>query len=32
MTIRHTPMVVKKHQGFAYDQHIHNHYTQEIQQ
>ena|GEM_PF-3163005 len=32
MTIRDSPMLNNKHQGFTYVQHIHNHYMQEIQQ
>jgi hypothetical protein len=31
MTIRDSPMVTNKHQGFAYIKPIHNHYTQDIQ-
>jgi hypothetical protein len=32
MTIRDSLRNIEQHQGFAYDQHIHHHYEQEIQQ
>jgi hypothetical protein len=32
MTIRDSPRNIEQPKQFTYDQHIHNHYTQEIQQ